>query len=220
MTPHCESECSAKTKLSTGSSSPAMATRTALRERKDMAFTTPPYTGEGRERRMGWEERQRRGQGRGDTVCRESKTEQEKAGERESRERNGWTKGMERLIAEWGVDVHKSWYWFPLWERTWIQTLPQDGHLLLEGSAQRMSTLILDQVPHPHRWFSSVHELPLQSPFDKISMYMSSSKLLHDAGSQFNEKWFWNIQHVRPTLLWVSPSVCDESITMVKLKLK
>lgn len=43
MTPHCESECSAKTKLSTGSSSPALATRTALRERKDMAFTTPPY---------------------------------------------------------------------------------------------------------------------------------------------------------------------------------
>lgn len=49
MTPHCESECSAKTKLSTGNSSPALATRTALRERKDMAFTTPPYTGEGRQ---------------------------------------------------------------------------------------------------------------------------------------------------------------------------
>lgn len=43
MTPHCESECSAKTKLSTGSSSPALATRTALREKKDMVFTTPPY---------------------------------------------------------------------------------------------------------------------------------------------------------------------------------
>ena len=55
MTPHCESECSAKTKLSTGSSSPALATRTALRERKDMAFTTPPYTGDGRQNRMGWE---------------------------------------------------------------------------------------------------------------------------------------------------------------------
>lgn len=59
MTPHCESECSAKTKLSTGNSSPALATRTALRERKDMAFTTPPYTGEGRQEgrvgeRAGW----------------------------------------------------------------------------------------------------------------------------------------------------------------------
>lgn len=59
MTPHCESECSAKTKLSTGRSSPALATRTALRERKDMAFTTPPYTGEGRDRRVGWGGRER-----------------------------------------------------------------------------------------------------------------------------------------------------------------
>lgn len=50
MTSHCESECSAKTKLSTGSSTPALATRSALRERKDMAFTTPPYTVEGRVR--------------------------------------------------------------------------------------------------------------------------------------------------------------------------
>lgn len=34
MTSHCESECSAKTKLSTGSSSPVLATRTALRGKK------------------------------------------------------------------------------------------------------------------------------------------------------------------------------------------
>lgn len=47
MTPHCESECSAKTKWSTGSSSPALATSTALGERKDMVFTTPPYSGKG-----------------------------------------------------------------------------------------------------------------------------------------------------------------------------
>lgn len=48
MTLHCESDCSAKTKLSTGSSSPALATHTALRERKDMAFTTPPNNWKGR----------------------------------------------------------------------------------------------------------------------------------------------------------------------------
>lgn len=40
-----------------------------------------------------------------DKVHRESKTEQEKAGERKSRERNGWTKEMERLLAEQGLDV-------------------------------------------------------------------------------------------------------------------
>lgn len=52
-TPHCKSERSANTKLSTGGSSPALATHTALRERKDTPFTTAPYTGEGRRERGG-----------------------------------------------------------------------------------------------------------------------------------------------------------------------
>lgn len=58
MTLHWESECSPQTKLSAGSSSPALATRTALRGRKDMVFTTPPHTGESRDRRMGCKNRQ------------------------------------------------------------------------------------------------------------------------------------------------------------------
>lgn len=63
--------------MSTGSSSPALATRTTLRERKDMAFTTPPYTGEG-------------GREGGGGVKRD--------GERGQEKREGGIKGMERLI--------------------------------------------------------------------------------------------------------------------------
>lgn len=86
MTPHCESECSAKTKLSTGSSSPSLATHTALRERKDTAFTTPPYTGEGRERRMG--------QDRRDIEGRKSRRERSKRIEGE-KERDNRGKGFQ-----------------------------------------------------------------------------------------------------------------------------
>lgn len=60
-----------------------MATCTALRERKDMVFTTRPYTGKGRERggRVG-----RGGGRRGDTVRRERKTARK---DREEKEMTG-----------------------------------------------------------------------------------------------------------------------------------
>lgn len=88
MTPHCESECSAKTKLSTGSSSPALAT--ALRERKDMAFTTPLYTGEGRERRMGWERRREGGK--------EEEIKDTERRQKEEKERDGQRGWSGRLV--------------------------------------------------------------------------------------------------------------------------
>lgn len=71
MTLHCESECSANTKLSTGRSSPALATCTALRERKDMAFTTPPYTRRDRKTGSGR---------RGDWVKKKFKRQEKKKG--------------------------------------------------------------------------------------------------------------------------------------------
>lgn len=93
MTPHCESECSAKTKLSTGNSSPALATRTALRERKDMAFTTPPYTGEGRQ------EDRVEGRGRGQDGDNGEEINDTEAREREGEKRK---RGAEWLAAAGG----------------------------------------------------------------------------------------------------------------------
>lgn len=60
-----------------------MATCTALRERKDMVFTTRPYTGKG-----------------GGGGLRGYKVQGGK-------DREEWRRGMERLAAEGEVDVHK-----------------------------------------------------------------------------------------------------------------
>lgn len=130
MTPHCESECSAKTKLSTGSSSPALATHTALRGKKGHGVYHTSLHWGGWRQEDGEGERRRWGQGRGDKWHRAGERRQEK--ERVERQKEmRWTKGMERLFAGSVVDLPGLRCWKV---RCQIQTMPWDGCILLEAS--------------------------------------------------------------------------------------
>lgn len=167
ITPHCESECSAQTKVSTGSSSPPLATHTALRGKKGHGvYHTTSHC-----RR--WE----KGGGVKERKERRGKDKQHRAKRRKRMRGRGGQKGTKMSFSledSCSSQRQKSWCWRSAY-RELKQRLPWHGAL---------SPCMLSWL------YFHVHVRGLNSsPQMSIDLQKLWTTEIHSAGNQFHLKW-------------------------------